>query len=368
MTPEQFLSRIAKQPPAPAYLFLGQEGYGRKICRSALVDRVLSPESRTDGLSHIDLESCTLTEALDDARSLSLFSSERLLWIASPELALPRRMTASDDEEGVGGGQSAGSQLSEYLKAPCPGTVVVFDCSRYDFTGDDRAKLERVQKFYAAVPVTVEFRHYTPESSRYLAQQLGREHNLKLGNTELAILLDAVGGDANRLAGEIEKLALYVGTGRPVTSEDLEALVPNAAQSTIFNLVNALGKRDRTGALRSVDLLIREGEYLPLALTFLSTQFRLALAAKEGRISSSQQAQNFFQKLGVRMWRERAEQVMVTANAFTKERLGKAIELIYGTDRNFRDGYKDDRVVMESLIFAMTAKESEAPSAARRPG
>ncbi len=368
MTPEQFLSRIAKQPPAPAYLFLGQEGYGRSICRSALAERVLSPQSRADGLSHIDLESCTLTEALDDARSLSLFSSERLLWIASAELALPRRMTGNDDEEGAGGGQSAGSQLTEYLNAPCPGTVVVFDCSRYDFTGDDRAKLERVQKFYAAVPVTVEFCHYTPESSRYLAQQLAREHNLKLGNAELALLLDAVAGDANRLAGEIEKLALYVGTGRPVTSEDLEALVPNAAQSTIFNLVNALGKRDRTGALRSVDLLIREGEYLPLALTFLSTQFRLALAAKEGRITSSQQAQTFFQKLGVRMWRERAEQVIVTANAFTKERLGKAIELIYATDRNFRDGYKDDRVVMESLILAMTSNQSEAPSAARRPG
>jgi DNA polymerase III subunit delta len=332
------------------------------------VERVLSPESRADGLSQIDLESCSLTEALDDARSLSLFSSERLLWIASAELALPRRMTGNDDDDGGGGGQSAVSQLSEYLKAPSPGTVVVFDCSRYDFAGDDRAKLERVQKFYAAVPATVEFRHYTPESSRHLAQQLAREHNLKLGNTEMAILLDAVGGDANRLAGEIEKLALYVGTARPVTTDDLEALVPNAAQSTIFNLVNALGKRDRTGALRSVDLLIREGEYLPLALTFLSTQFRLALAAKEGRITSSQQAQNFFGKLGVRMWRERAEQVIVTANAFTKERLGKAIELIYGTDRNFRDGYKDDRVVMESLIFAMTAKESEAPPAARRPG
>lgn len=368
MSPEQFLAKITKQPPAPAYLFLGQEGYQRRICRGALIERVLSPESRTDGLSQIDLENCTLTEALDDARSLSLFSSERVLWVSSAELALPRRMTTNDDDEGSGSGQSAGSQLGEYLKAPCPGTVVVFECSRYDFAGDDRAKLERVQKFYSAVPAAVEFRHYTPESSRYLAQQLAREHNLKLGNLELSILLDAVAGDANRLAGEIEKLALYVGTERPVKAGDLETLVPNAAQSTIFTLVNALGKRDRMGALRSVDLLIREGEYLPLALTFLSTQFRLALAAKEARVSSAQQAQNFFLKLGVRMWRERAEQVVTTANAFTKERLSKAIELIYGTDRNFRDGYKDDRVVMETLIFAMTAPDPKESALAKTPG
>src|SRR3954452_17984648 len=365
MTPEQFLARIGKQPLSPAYLFLGQEGYQRRICRKALVERALPAEARVDGFSHVDLEGCTLTEALDDARSLSLFSSERVLWVSSAELALPRRLTGNDDDEGTGGGASAGSQLSSYLKAPCPGTVVVFECSRYDFAGDDRAKLERVQKFYSAIPVTVEFRHYTPESSRFLAQQLAKEHQLKLPNAELAILLDAVAGDANRLAGEIEKLALYVGTERPVKPEDLETLVPNAAQSTIFSLVNALGRRDRTSALRSVDLLIREGEYLPLALSFLSTQFRLALAAKEARISSSQQAQNFFLKLGVRMWRERAEQVIVTANAFTKERLTKAIELIYGTDRNFRDGYKDDRVVMETLIFAMTAEDSRDQSLSR---
>ncbi|MBV8553673.1 MAG: hypothetical protein JOY54_20435, partial [Acidobacteriaceae bacterium] len=141
-----------------------------------------------------------------------------------------------------------------------------------------------------------------------------------------------------------------------VTMSDLRALVPNAAQSTIFELVNALGKRDRAAALRSLDILVREGEYLPLALTFLSTQFRLALAAKEARVSSSQQAQAFFSKIGVRMWRDRAEQVMTTASAFSREHLAKAVALIYETDKKFRDGYRDDRVVMETLVLALTTK------------
>ena len=36
--------------------------------------------------------------------------------------------------------------LTSYLRQPTPGTVVVLDCSRYDFEGEDKAKLERVQK------------------------------------------------------------------------------------------------------------------------------------------------------------------------------------------------------------------------------
>ena len=353
MTPEQFLSKIAKQPPASAYLFLGQEGYQRRTCKNALIDRVLPGDLRASGLTQVDLEKTRLNEVLDDARSLSLFAQERVIWVCSAELALPRKLGPAT-EEGEDAPKSAGSELAAYLRAPTPGTVVVFECSRYDFTGDDRPKLERVAAFYSAVPAVVEFREFTPESSRFLAEDLIKQHGLRMGRAELAALLEAVGRDASRLAVEIEKLALFVGSDRAVSMEDLRALVPNAAQSTIFALVNALGRGDRAGALKSLDSLIREGEYLPLALSFLSTQFRLALAVKEARVTSGSQAQNFFGKIGVRMWRERAEQVVGTANAFTKERLAKAVGLIYETDKKFREGYRDDRVIMETLVTGLT--------------
>lgn len=354
MTPEQFLQRLAKSPPAPAYLFLGQETYGRKICKDALLQKVLPGELRQDGLSHFDLENIRLSEVLDDARSLSLFASDRVLWVSSAELALPRRLGVTGDEDGK---DTDGTPLAAYLKQPTAGTVVVLECSRYDFSGDDRPRIERVQKFYSDIPATVEFRHYTPESSRALAAQMALQYKLKIGSAELSALLDAVAGDASRLASEMEKLSLYVGNERSVTRDDLQTMVPNAAGSTIFMLVSAMGKRDRAAALRSLDILIRDGEYLPLALTFLSTQFRLALVAREQRISSAQQAVNHFGSLGVRMWRDRAEQVVATAAAFSARSLAKAIKAIYETDKKFREGYRDDRIVMETLIFSLTAKE-----------
>lgn len=353
MTPEQFLAKIAKAPPAPAYLFLGQEGYRRRVCKDALIERVLPADARADGLTQTDLENSSVSAVLDDARSLSLFAKERLIWVGSAELALPRRMTNAT-EDGEDGEKSSGDAIADYLAEPTPGTVLIFECSRYDFEGDDKPKLDRVQKFYSAISAVVEFRHFTPESSRALAQELAKTHGLKIGGAELAALLDAVAGDASRLASEIEKLSLFVESGRAVTMDDLRVMVPNAAQSTIFSLVNALGKRDRAGALRSLDILIREGEYLPLALTFLSTQFRLALAAKEAGINSAQQAVSYFSKMGVRIWRDRAEQVMGTASAFTKEHLAKATAAIYETDKKLREGYKDDRVIMETLVFVLT--------------
>jgi DNA polymerase-3 subunit delta len=352
MQPEQFLTRLTKQPPAPAYLFLGPEGYQRRQCKQALLERALPPNARADGLTQTDLEDRTLSDILDDARSLSLFASDRVIWVSSAELALPRRLTTtSDDDEDT---KSPTAELTDYLKSPTPGTVIVFECSRFDFNNDDKPKLERVEKFYSAIKEVVEFRPFTPENIRYLAQQLAKQNQLKLAGAELAALLDAVSGDATMLASEMEKLSLYVGPTRPVTLEDIRSLVPNASQSTIFTLVSALGKKDRTTALRSLDILVREGEYLPLALTFLSTQFRLALAAKESRITNPQQALAFFQKLGVRIWRDRAEQIMQTAAAFTTPNLAAAVSKIYETDKKFREGYKNDQLIMETLILALT--------------
>jgi DNA polymerase III subunit delta len=354
LTPEQFLARIEKRPPAPVYLFVGPEPYMRRMCREALVAKVLPADIRAEGSTQVDLSETSLSAVLDDARSLSLFAKERVLWVSSAETALPRRLSsAGSDEDEEGTGKSPVAQLASYLKSPTEGTVLVFDCGRYDFA-DDKAKLERVVKFYEAISEVVELRPFTPESVRALAQELAQQYKLKLGMAELPLLLDAVGGDASRLIAEMEKLFLYVGPDRKVTAEDIRDLVPNASQTTIFELVNALGRRDRAGALKSLDLLVRDGEYLPLALTFLGTQFRLALAAREAGIHNSQQAVAHFTRQGVRMWRDRAEQLMRTADAFTSAQLQRALQVIYQADKGLRDTRPDDRVVMESLVLALT--------------
>jgi DNA polymerase-3 subunit delta len=348
LSPEQFLSRIQKGPPAPVYLFLGPEVYQLSACRRALVEKMLAPEDRDSGLNRHDLEETTLANVLDDARSLSLFAPSRVIWVSGAETALPRGRAATDDES------SAAAELAAYLKQPTPGTVMVFEASRYDFEGDDRAKLDRVQKFYAAIPDVVELRPYTLESARRLAQDLANEAGLEIGLAEIGLLVESLAADAGRIANEIEKLWLYTGGKRKVTADDIQSLVPNAPASTIFALVGALGRGDRKRALDSLDTLLREGEYLPLALTFLATQFRLAMAARDSGLKTAQQIQAQLSKQGFRIWREPAERVYQTMGAFPGEKLARAMEKVYRADKALRDARPDDRVVMEELVLSLT--------------
>jgi len=346
LTPQQFLQEVSKGKPAPVYLFAGPEGYQRDLCRRALKQAVLQGDE--EGWSPLDLDQLTLAEVLDDARAMSLFASNRVIWASGAEGALPKRMT----EEA---GAEAAVELVQYLKSPTPGVVVVFDARKFGFDGEDRARMDRVLKFYKPVPAQVEFHPVEPAVARAMAQELIKKNGLRIGTPELGLLMEACAGDALRIANEIEKLSVFAGTERAITVDDLAALIPNARTSTIFALVAAMGQGNRGKALDILDSLVREGEYLPLALTFVAGQFKYALIAHEAGLRNSQQIVGHFTKLGIRMWRDRAEQVSQTVSSFPKSKAERAVRLLAAADRDLRDTRPDDRTVFENLILALTA-------------
>ena len=353
MTPAQFQARVKKGAVPAAALLLGPEAYERRRIKEALVATVPA-----DAASQHDLAELTLTEILDDARALSLFASERLIWIVNAELALPRtRAAAADEDEGDSAGAAGAGDaapLAAYLKDPTPGVTLIFEAIRYDFEGEDKRKQDRVRKFYAAIPDVVELEKYGPQEARGEAESLIRQAGFRMEPGALDLLIEALGAEIARVAVEIEKLSLYAGN-RAIGVEDIEALVPDARATTVFALVNALGRRDRARALGILDTLTREGEYLPLALAFLSTQFRMALVAREAGLKSAQQIQGHFSRLGVAMWGSRAEQVYQTVSKFTRPQMERALGLIYKADKGLRDARPDDRIVMETFIMELVS-------------
>jgi DNA polymerase III subunit delta len=349
MTPAQLLSRIQKRAVPSSILLLGPEAYERRRIKEALLATVAE-----DAVAQHDLAELSLAEVLDDARALSLFSAERVIWVVNAEAALPKAKSAASDEEGESDSPAAGDSgaLTAYLNDPTPGVALVFEASRFDFEGDDKRRSERVRKFYSAVSDVVELRRYSSADARREAEGLARRAGLNLEPDALDLLVEALGADIARISVEVEKLALYAG-GRSAGVDDITALVPDARATNIFALVNALGRRDRSRALEILDTLTRESEYLPLALAFLSTQFRMALVAREAGLKSPSQIQSHFSRSGVPMWGSRAEQLHQTVAKFGKPQLERAMQLIFEADKNLRDTRPDDRIVMERFILQL---------------
>src|ERR1044071_5406452 len=131
MTPAQMLSRLRKGPAPASILLLGPEAYERRRILDTLA--AAYPE---DAVTRHDLIELSLSEVVDDARSLSLFASERLIRVTNAEAVMPKGKV-EEDAEGEPSSSSSAAPLNNYLKDPTPGVVLVFEATRFDFEDQD---------------------------------------------------------------------------------------------------------------------------------------------------------------------------------------------------------------------------------------
>jgi DNA polymerase-3 subunit delta len=355
MQPAQFLARVKKGELPAVCLFLGAEAYYRQRCRVALIEAHLG-DQREGAITQYDAGETPLVEIIDDARALSLFASSRVILVIAAEAALPRvgRAAAEDGDDDAPAASASDDVLSSYVKDPSPGVLLVFEASRFDLDGEDKKKSERVRKFYAAIPEVVEFKRMSADEARVELMGMAKRLNVRIDAAAAGMLVESLAADTTRIATELEKLSLFAGSERAITVDDIVELVPDARETTIFNLVNAMGRGDRARSLAQLDILCREGEYLPLALAFLSTQFRQALVAQKAGLRTPQQVQSYFSKAGVAIWGSGAERVAQTAQKFSREQLESGMKLIFEADRDLRSARPDDRIVMEQFVIRLT--------------
>jgi DNA polymerase-3 subunit delta len=90
-----------------------------------------------------------------------------------------------------------------------------------------------------------------------------------------------IGGDLRRLDTELNKLITYVNAQRPITDKDVNLLVSDASASSVFDLVDALGKRDGRRAAHELHHLLDQGENPLGLLAMIVRQYRLLILVKE---------------------------------------------------------------------------------------
>jgi DNA polymerase-3 subunit delta len=349
MKPKALLAQLEKGRPGPGYLFLGNELFYRDRCRQALLRAVLGEDRGDEGLIEFDLREQPLEKLLDEARTFSLFAAARVIVGDNADAVLPKRVTAKGDTPETAG-------LVAYFKDPTPGVTIVLECRRYDWNDrEDKARLERAAKFYAAVPETVELAPLSADEALALSQRIAKHHKLDIAPDLLAELAEMLGNNMARLSADLEKLALYLGGGRAVTQQDLEALIPEARQSGVFELTDALAAKDRSRALSLVDTLAKTGEYWPLQLNMLARLFRQALAAKEQGARAVPQITRLFQSQGAPMWPARARQIVDVGQKFSRLELERALIALYHADRDLRRERPNDRLIIEQLVVGMTS-------------
>lgn len=165
------------------------------------------------------------------------------------------------------------ARLLDYLAAPSPTTVLVAVTS----------KLDRRLKFYAAAGKRGWL--HVLEAPRNLGAWLKAEAQARGVAIEPAAanrLLDAVGSDLSRLALTLDQLAVYAGD-RAITVDDVEDLVADTREHTVFQLSDAIGDGQLTAALAAAASLCDQRQSPIGVVTLLARHVRQLGLVQAGR-------------------------------------------------------------------------------------
>ncbi len=333
--------------PKPGYLFLGAEPFYRNRCRTALRNATVGRDPDETAVSEVDLSEQSLEEFVSEARTCSLFAADRLVIVKNAEDGVPRTTGKA--------ASNAKRMVAEYFNSPSEGTVVLIEATRHDpRDSGERKKLDRIRRFYGKEVVPVDLKPLTPGEAQNVGRHLARQMDIQIAPALLEGLVDMLGTDAFRVENELNKLSTFAGSGRELTWEDIESLVPEARQTGIFEFSEALADRDRGRAMRILIRMDRAGMYWPLQLNLIAGIFRQALAAKELGLTRADEIGAQLRPLGFRVWRDRARQIEGIVGRFSVQELRNALVAAHEADRTFRSTIPDDRIPVELLAMKLT--------------
>lgn len=160
-------------------------------------------------------------------------------------------------------------------------------------------------------------------------------------------LVERVGTDSWRLITELEKLLV---TRERITVDDVTAVVPETPAAEIFAMLEALASGNRQQAVRSVEVLLDEGNSEFYMLSMLAYQFRTLLAIRRGIDQGKSQAAMAGAD-GLKSYT--VQKNYSHAQRFSREYLRNALTRILATDFAIRQGKVEARTGLMMLVLKL---------------
>lgn len=253
---EKHVDGCSPQLFSAIYMILGKDNFLRKSAENYLKKSLLKDQNHpTMAFKTLDGHKLTLEELSDELQGHTLFSPRKVLLIEQTD-KLPKALSKS---------------LEEYFKKPTPSLFLILSATSISHATN-------LYKHAEKIGVVLEF----PEE-----KQAEKERNLvdwlqvRLGQANKSIdqitshqLVKAVGADAALLNMEIEKLICYVGERKQITIQDVNKLCSGTNQESIWQLGDALFRRDAPAALRISKALQEEGLAFLALLRQIRNQFQ----------------------------------------------------------------------------------------------
>lgn len=227
------------------FIVFGDSHVLKRRATQALIGERLDEGELEFGLTRLNGREVDVTQIMGALSSGSLFATDQVVVVEGID-GLPKleQQKLAKGLEGLAGG----SALIMTAGRPARGPADKPDLSA------PLVKLVNARGRVIACN-TPDYMPWRDNLSPWIAEEAGR-HGKRVTRQTVQALIDIVGADADRLANELEKLALYVGEADEITLEDARDAAAPGEDQDIFGYTDALGERNAAAALAALPALL----------------------------------------------------------------------------------------------------------------
>jgi DNA polymerase-3 subunit delta len=243
---------------------------------------------------------------------------------------------------------SLAEEVAEYLERLPPTTLLVL--------WEERSLSKKHPVLAAVGRLDGEVRHATVPHPRDLPRwivQRTRHYGASIDRGAVALLAQNIGPRLHQLDQEIRKVIIYRGDAGPITVEDVRVMVPYVESAdVVFDMVDALGKRNPQIAARHLHRLLGDADEHPLRIFgMIVRQFRLLIQAR-WLMDRGRTEKDIVKRL--RLHPYVGKKIRQQATYFNLEQLREAYRLLLDADLAMKTGRLDYEAALDLLVAQLT--------------
>ena len=247
MTFEQIISDIHNKKYAPIYFLMGEEPYFIDVISDTIEDEVLDETEKAFNQIVVYGRDVDIDTVATHAKSFSMMGGYMVVIVKEAQ-----------DLKNI-------EDFEKYLDVIPPTTILVFDY-KYKKLDKRRALAKKIDK----MGVLFESKKlYESNIPGWIQSYLG-EKGYSITPKATQMLTDFLGTDLHKVRNELDKLIIALPKSKKIDDADVERNIGISKDYNVFELQNAIGRRDIMRANQIVNYFGDNGKDNPLLVTAIS--------------------------------------------------------------------------------------------------
>nr|HPR18896.1 DNA polymerase III subunit delta [Candidatus Cloacimonadota bacterium] len=240
--------------------------------------------------------------------------------------------------------------IADYVINPSPTSILVLIAEKSDGRLSANKSIEENSVYITCRPP-----YSSDDIVRWLRTEL-RQRNIQMDNNSIMTFATSIEPDYLIAGNELEKLIIYAKNSRRISSHDVDEVIGRSKANNIFELQNAIGKRDLKNAVKILENMTLNNEpavYIITMLTRFFIQIWKVCALRKRSISDSEISSRYLNEVFFKYRND----YLYYANQYPGRDVKRVLSLLLQADIDAKSLNINEDMLLFNLIFNICSQK-----------